>query len=62
MNSGTLSYLECLLTLDISLEKLVHAIYSVFFSSIKIETAWKNDIFNICVQNIGCGYMLEPPL
>ena len=40
--------------------------YTEIFSSIKIENLKEKekDIFNICVQNIGCGtcgYMLELP-
>ena len=36
--------------------------YIDFFLSVKIENfIGKNDIFDISVQNIDCGFMLEPP-
>ena len=37
--------------------------YTIFFSAVKIENVFgkKFDVSNIFVQNIDCGYRLEPP-
>ena len=46
-----------------TLRKLAHAIYRDFFSVVKKKKIHKKniDIFLIFVQNIDCGYTLEPP-
>ena len=40
------------------LQTFAHAIYTEIFPGVKKK---KNDIFNIFVKNIDCGYMLELP-
>ena len=43
------------------LRKLAHAMDRDSFKLQKLKIPWKNfDVFNICVQNIDCGYTLEP--
>ena len=42
------------------LQKLAHAIYRDLFLALKIEH-FQLKIFDIFVQNIDCGYSLEPP-
>ena len=45
-----------------ALQKLANAIYRDLFFTVKIEISReKFDMFYIFVQNIDCGYTLEPP-
>ena len=57
----TLSFLKKLVAVE-TLRKLAHAIYRDFFQKQKLKIIGKKyDILNIFVQNIDCGYTLEPP-
>ena len=50
-----------ILTINLALRKLAHAIYRFFSFKIENFQLKKFDIFLIFAQNIDCGYTLEPP-